>query len=104
MRTPGVLFIPAASRGSTALSLAALRTRGTALPAAATAAARRTATAARTSAATTTAEPRIRLRINEQPIHEQVDRLRHDLDRIERAVVERVLRALDDRQGCRHVG
>ena len=50
----------------------------------------RTATAARTSATAARAEPRIRPRIDEQAIEEQVDRLRHDLDGVERAVVERV--------------
>ena len=40
-------------------------------------------------------ERRIRFRIDEQPIEEQIDRLRHHLDGIERAVVERMIGALN---------
>src|SRR5215475_11651953 len=52
--------------------------------------------------ATTAAKRRIRLWIDEQPVEEEIDRLRHDFDGIERAVVERVVCALNERQRGRH--
>ena len=53
---------------------------------------RRTAAA---STAASGAECRIGFRIDEQAIEEQIDRLRHDFDGVERAAVERMVGALD---------
>src|SRR5688572_5729846 len=50
------------------------------------------------------AEPGIGPLADEQPIQEQIDRSRHDLDGVERGIVERVLRALDRRERRRHAG
>src|SRR5262249_34692957 len=60
-----------------------------------------TATTPASSAAT---ETWIRRRMHDQPIDEEVDRMRHDLDGVERGVIECVSGALDQRERRRHSG
>src|SRR5215510_15715417 len=61
------------------------------------------ASASSTTPAAATAEGRIRFRIDDEPIQEEVDRLRHQLDGVGSGVVEGVVGALNERHRRRHV-
>src|SRR5262245_6120373 len=63
-----------------------------------------TTTTTTAAAAAPATEARVRLRIDDQAIEEEVDRVRHNLDSIECAVVERVSGALDKREGRGYTG
>src|SRR5262245_49095283 len=60
------------------------------------------AAAAPAAAATAAAKRRIRFRIDEHSVEEEIDRLGDQLHGVQRAVVERMIGALNERQRGRH--
>src|SRR5204862_4503424 len=71
---------------------------GRAAAATATACSARASPAATATSSAPAPEARIRLRIDDQAIDEQIDRVGHDYDRVQRGIIECVSRALDQRE------
>src|SRR5262245_37849187 len=61
-------------------------------------------TASASAASATATKAGIWFRIDDQPVEEQIDRVRHNLDGIECVVIECVRGALDGCNRCRHAG